>query len=201
MDLKGVINPRQRRRDKKPENPKMEAPTLDANMFKEPPMVVFGPTNGINMPDKSTKDTTESVMDETSEPSRQMRFPIMTYSVPVGPVRASQSQERGKASATQGELFSGKSAESYEIKDQATYYLRMLRDCYRTKTDGLSPQSSFHWMTLGMMSSGRCSTQKISVFPKIGSECSLSDILEKKVDSKYFLSPKAVRAILPIQQE
>ncbi len=167
-------------------------PPLSSHSWEQNNLLVSGQTNGISTQGKSTKDTMESAMEETSKQFRQKKSQTTTSSVPDSPARASQSQGKERVSKTQGELFSTKSAESHEIKDQDTYYLRMLRDCSRTRTGGLSPQSFFHWMTLGTMSNGRCSTRRISGFRRTGKECSLSDILEKKVDSKYFLSEKAV---------
>jgi hypothetical protein len=51
-------------------------------------------------------------------------------------------------------------------------------------------------MGWGMMSSGRCLTANISGFPRIGRECSLSDILEERVPDKYFLSDKLLKALM-----
>lgn len=48
----------------------------------------------------------------------------------------------------------------------------------------------------GTLSNGKCLTAKISAFPKTGSACSLSDILEPSVDEKYFLSKEQTARIL-----
>lgn len=48
----------------------------------------------------------------------------------------------------------------------------------------------------GILSNGTLSTAKTSVFPKTGSACSLSDILETSVDEKYFLSDQQTARIL-----
>lgn len=49
---------------------------------------------------------------------------------------------------------------------------------------------------MGTLSNGTLSTAKTTVFPKTGSACSLSDILETSVDEKYFLSEEQTARIL-----
>ena len=48
----------------------------------------------------------------------------------------------------------------------------------------------------GILSNGTLSTAKTTVFPKTGSACSLSAILETSVDEKYFLSDEQTARIL-----
>lgn len=48
----------------------------------------------------------------------------------------------------------------------------------------------------GILSNGTLLTAKTSAFPKTGSACSLSDILETSVDEKYFLSDQQTARIL-----
>lgn len=48
----------------------------------------------------------------------------------------------------------------------------------------------------GILSNGTLSTAKTTVFPKTGSACSLSAILETSVDEKYFLSNEQTARIL-----
>ncbi len=48
---------------------------------------------------------------------------------------------------------------------------------------------------IGMTSNGKCLTARISESPRIGNECSLSDILEEHVDQKYFLSEKVIKSL------
>lgn len=49
---------------------------------------------------------------------------------------------------------------------------------------------------MGTLSNGTLSTAKTTVFPKTGSACSLSAILETSVDEKYFLSDQQTARIL-----
>ena len=63
---------------------------------------------------------------------------------------------------------------------------------------GDKPSESLHpqWMSWGTMSNGRCLTANILGFPRIGKECSLLDILEKRVDEKFFLSDAATKYLI-----
>ena len=49
---------------------------------------------------------------------------------------------------------------------------------------------------VGMTLNGRLSTQKILESRRIGKECTLSDILESTVESKYYLSQKTVDKLI-----
>ena len=62
--------------------------------------------------------------------------------------------------------------------------------------DELSKPSSPRLQNWGMAWNGKCLTARISEFPIIGKECSLSDILEDAVDDKYFLSEAQTKFIL-----
>ncbi|CAD47030.1 unknown [Streptococcus agalactiae NEM316] len=57
-------------------------------------------------------------------------------------------------------------------------------------------QSSLHWMSWGMMSSGRCLTVRISKSPKTERGYFLSDILEDTVPDSYFLSDEKVAQLI-----
>ena len=52
------------------------------------------------------------------------------------------------------------------------------------------------FLTWGMFANGRYLTARTSEYRKTAKECSLSDILEDKVDSKYFLSEKMVNSLM-----
>ena len=128
---------------------------------------------------------------ETSETSPQARYLTMTSLQEDFPARVFPLLEGVKVFKTsQGELFSSRSAVSLEIKDQATYCLRMLKDYFLTTTADLSQLYCFHWMNLGTMSNGRCSTLNIGC-PRTA-KGSLSSVLEEKVDEKYYLSKKMI---------
>ena len=59
-----------------------------------------------------------------------------------------------------------------------------------------SESSSMDFGNLGMMSNGKCLILKTSAFRRTGKGCSLSDILEREVDEKYFLSDKATERLM-----
>ena len=61
--------------------------------------------------------------------------------------------------------------------------------------DGFFSRYSTRFGNWGMTSSGRCLTARISESRRIGSGCSLSDILEELPDPKYFLSDRIVERI------
>ena len=62
--------------------------------------------------------------------------------------------------------------------------------------EGLSEQSSRLWGNVGMMRNTRCLTARILECHKTENGCSLSDILDAKVDQKYFLSQEQTEKLL-----
>src|SRR3990167_3393030 len=96
---------------------------------------------------------------------------------------------------TRGTLFFD-IARILQLKNLDYLSLKTLKDCYLTTTDRLSEPSFPRLMSWGMTSNGKCLTARISVSPRIGQECSLSDILEEQPDPKYFLSEKQMIALL-----
>lgn len=76
------------------------------------------------------------------------------------------------------------------------YSLKMLRDFYQVAEDEIISTISLSWTKQGMTSNGKCSTQKITEFPKTENASILSDILEAGVDDKYYLSAEKAVAIL-----
>lgn len=130
----------------------------------------------------------------TSETSPLSQSPTTTCLQAVSPARVFPLPENVKVSRTlQGELFSGRYVECYEVKDQNTYSLRMLKDYFLTIKDAPSQLYSFRWMNLGTMSNGRCVTQSISC-PRAG-KGSLSSVLEETVEEKYYLNKDTVEKL------
>ena len=74
--------------------------------------------------------------------------------------------------------------------------LKMLKDFFQVMPDGTSLNISLNWPKLGTIANGRFSTAKITESLKIGSECTLLDILEPSVDEKYYLSAQRAVDIL-----
>ena len=79
---------------------------------------------------------------------------------------------------------------SQKKKDPMSSSLRMLKTCFLLMGDGISPNFSLKWTQSGMMQSGQFSTLKIGEFHRAEKGVLLSDILEKEVDPKYFLSSR-----------
>ena len=80
--------------------------------------------------------------------------------------------------------------------DPDGYSLKMLKIYLALETDLISRGCCVKWGGTGILSNGTLSTAKTTVFPKTGSACSLSDILETSVDEKYFLSDQQTARIL-----
>ena len=76
------------------------------------------------------------------------------------------------------------------------FSLKMLRDFYQVVGDEIISTISLSWMNQGTTLNGKCSTQKITEYHKIENASILSDILEEKVDDKYYLSAEKAVAIL-----
>ena len=76
------------------------------------------------------------------------------------------------------------------------FFLKTLKDSLTTTEETPLKQSSERLMDWGMMSNGKCLTAKISPSLKIGSECSLSDILEKDVPEGFFLSSEKMENLI-----
>ena len=160
-------------------------------------LLVSGQTKSTDTPAKSIGkgSEVESSRKAISGKSPSQIYLTMTLSAVVFLVKVFPLLEGVKVFKTsQGELFSLKSAESLEVKDQATYSLRMLKDYFLTTQAEPSQLYSFHWMNLGTMSNGRCVTLNIS-FHKTG-KGSLSSVLEEKVDEKFYLSDKTLEKIM-----
>ena len=81
-------------------------------------------------------------------------------------------------------------------KDPEIFCLKMLKVYYLMTAAKLSRQCLGFSPTWGMSLNGRYLTAKISESPRIGKECSLSDILEEEVDDKYFLSDEMAQKLM-----
>lgn len=151
----------------------------------------FSQTTMTNTPAKSIGQGSEkeNSLKEISEISPQARYLNMTYLQQDFPVKLFPLRENARVLRTkQGELFSTKYAELLEVKDLASYSLRMLKDYFLTTVDAPSQSYSFRWMSLGTMWNGKCLTLNIGC-PKTVKGF-LSSVLEGKVDEKYYLSDK-----------
>ena len=74
--------------------------------------------------------------------------------------------------------------------------MKTLKECYPVTEGGTSCPYFLEWKNWGMTLNGRLSTQNISDCLRIGKECTLSDILEPVVASKYYLSQAQMAKIV-----
>ena len=74
--------------------------------------------------------------------------------------------------------------------------LRMSPDFYPATADATLESFSTGWMTSGSMSRGRYWTRSTSESRNAAAACSLSQVLQDEVSSKFYLSAKAAAGIL-----
>jgi hypothetical protein len=157
-----------------------------------------GQTTSTNTPTKSTKQDSEKkgIIQVTLGESMQGKSPTMTSFVEDFHAKRFRLRAKGKVSRTLVERFSSRYAELSKLKDLNCYSSKTLKDSLIMTEEELSRSSFNRWMNWGTGSNGRFLTANISESPRIGKECSLSDILEDRVDEKYFLSQKTVDRLM-----
>src|SRR3990167_5679926 len=169
---------------------------ITATMYKEPPLVLDIPKL-INTQSKFMKNIFQNTeISATSLKSTQQSFPTLTSLSVDSPVKHLALLEKEGDLTTQEELYSLTSQGFSKSKDPNSSYWKTSKCCYLMTLDELSKPSSPRLLNWGMTSNGKCLTQRISESPKIGKECSLSDVLEDSVDEKYFLSEKQVKSLI-----
>ena len=137
---------------------------------------------------------------ETSNSSEPMTSPTLTCSWEDFLAKLLALLENAVDLKTPAELYSLKSLGFSSANIQDSCYLKTSKGCYLMTEDELSKPSSPRLQNWGMLSNGKCLTQRISESPRIGKECSLSDILEDSVDAKYFLSESFVKKLMLYNQ-
>ena len=181
------------------------APTLlsgskDGGFKAKTPHVVLdasGQTTGTNTPIRSTPQGSgrKGIIQATLGRSGPVVSPITTFSVLASLARLSVLPEKGGALKTLVERFSSRLPVLRGLKDPHYYSWRMSKDSSAT-TKGRPTQPSWKsWGVSAIGQSGRFSTLSGSVYPRTGSACSLSDILEEEVPDQYFLSQKLVKTL------
>ena len=179
-------------------------PTIDANYYKgysHQRRLVCIPTNTTNTPTASIKNTTKGAMTEISEQLKLVKYQTTTCLSGDFLARLSVWLEKGEDLKILEELYSLKLLGSPNKSNHAFYCLRMSKDYYHTTQATHLKPSSGRLMNWGMTANGKCLTAKISQCHKTENECSLSDILEERVDQKYFLSEEATQTILKKSQK
>ena len=121
---------------------------------------------------------------------------VWTLSVGAFRARLSALRDTDEVLKIHEELCSLKSVGSHLFSDLNIYSLRTSEDS-STMTEGLHLKpSSEPWTNWGTMWNGKCLIARILESPKIGSVCSLSDILEENVPETFFLSAEKVNNLI-----
>lgn len=123
-------------------------------------------------------------------------YPILTFLLEDFPVSPSQSPEQEKDLVIPEERCFSRLLELLPLKNLSISSSKTFPDCLTMTQAGHLKQSSVHWMAWGMMYAGRYLTAKITEFPSHEIECTLSDIIEKNVPEKYYLSRKQAEKLL-----
>ena len=141
-------------------------------------------------------------MEKTSKQYKQTKSPIPTYGVPDSLVKTFLSLDKEKVLKGNEVRCFLKSLGCSKAKipkiDLSGLSLKMLEICYPLIKGGTLREFALKWPDSAMISNTDYSIQKISDYLTIDCEFSLSltDILEKNVDLKYFLSEQATEKIL-----
>ena len=124
---------------------------------------------------------------------------VWTLSVEDFRAKLSQLQETDEDLKILEELCSLRSQGSHLFSGLNIYSLRMSRDSSTMTREIPSRSSSQRWMSWGTTWNGKCLTARILESPKIGSVCSLSDILEENVPETFFLSEEKTSQLVANQ--
>lgn len=126
---------------------------------------------------------------------REAQKPL-TLSVEDFRAKLSALRDTDEDSRIQEELSSLKLQDSHLFSNLNFFSLKTSKDYSTTTKETPLKQSSERLMNWGMMWNGKCLTAKILESPKIGSVCSLSDILEENVPETFFLSAEKVSQLV-----
>ena len=193
--------------------PHREAQALRKNASHNHQLVVSdasGRMIGTNTPIKSISKTLEKPtitqatlgksIQETSQPTTSFAEDFLANRLAL--------PGKGRVSRTLVERFSSRYSELRNITDLACYSWKTLKDYYprpssikqatlsQGRMEESLKQSSSPWKTWGIGGSTKFLIARITGSHRIGKECSLSDILEKDVADRYFLSQKQVESLM-----
>ena len=129
---------------------------------------------------------------ETQQQSMKLNYQTSTSSLEDFLAELSQWQEKGKDLTKQEGLSFLMSQGFLPTKNQGILYSKMLKVYFLTTKEKLSRQYLGFSPTWGISLNGNCSIVRTTESHRVGKECILSDILEDKVDQKYFLSEKGM---------
>ena len=121
---------------------------------------------------------------------------VWTLSVEDFRVRLSALQDTDEDLKILEELSSLKLHDLLIFLNPSIFFLKTLKDSLTMTEETPLKQSSERLMDWGTTLNGRRLTAKISPSLKIGSECSLSDILEENVPEEFFLSSEKMQNLI-----
>jgi hypothetical protein len=136
--------------------------------------------------------------DETLDQFTLMKSQMPTYSLEDFHARLSAllESEQDLAQKIHEVLSFLRSADFSLVKESHIYSLKMLKGSLTTTEGEPLELSSQVWMNWGMTCNGNVLTAKILESHRVGSESSLSEILETDPDPKYFLSEDAIQRMV-----
>ena len=159
-------------------------------------MSASGQTSGTDTQPRFIDDTSENVTSGTSQPSLFQTFQTTTFSAEDFLVRLSAFLEEEGGSMTPEVHYFLTSHGFFGTKDPDIFYSKTSRVYLVTKLEKLSKQCLGFSPILGMEFNGNYLIRKTLGSPKAVKGYTLSDILEKNPDPKYFLSTKALKYVL-----
>ncbi len=143
------------------------------------------------MPRKSTKNTSQILLNlETSETSKQKHSERLTFLLSDFLAKIYQSLEKGQGLEAQEVVCSLKRCGLLTNSSPLYLSLKTSKGFLQATTEKTLKSYCERLPTLGFMSANGNLLILLGYYPKIESGFTLSDILEKKVDKKYFLSER-----------
>lgn len=137
----------------------------------------------------------ERIFIPTSRKSIRKTLKILTSSSAVFRASLSATPAAVYRSLIRGVLSFLSSQESLKPSDLAILSLKTFPDCLVLKRGTASQKSLTRFANWGIAYAGAVLTAKTSESDNPEEECSLSDILESEVRSKYWLSERSTRKI------
>ena len=180
---------------------KKVAPTLRGDRHGLMVSDVSGLMTSTSTPTKSTPPDLgkPTITQVTLGESMHQKYPTTISFVQDFHAKRLALQARGLVSKRLVERYSSRYAELRKLNDLACYSWKTLKASSATKKAEPSQPSLSPWRSWGTGGSTRFLTASILGFPRIGNECSLSDILEKEVPNRYFLSLKMVKKLMEVK--
>ena len=203
MDLKEPMIIEDFYKDRPPRKTKI-APTLRGD--RQGLKVILGASGQMtstNTPQSSIKNTgqkSQKLQATLGESMKKESLNMISFARAFL-ARPSLLPGKGKVSRILEERYSSRYVELRNITDLSCFYLKTLKDYSGMTEEELSLQSSTPWKTWGIGGNTKFLTARIMGSHRIGKECLLSDILEKEVPDRYFLSSEKVKDLMEMVKE